>query len=78
MPNVTPLPTSIHIEFPYDVTITTKEEAVDYVINQCKNCPRYIANWDCSGKTLYKCITVTHDLVNNVREQFHLFTNERL
>lgn len=77
MPNITTLPTPIHLEFPYDVTITTKEEAADYIINQCKNCPRYAANWDCSGVISYKCKAVTYDLVNNVKTQLHIHTSER-
>jgi hypothetical protein len=76
MPNNTPLAMPIHVTYPYDVTLTTKEEAADYITNQCKNCPRYTANWDCSGATSYKCKAVTYDVLNKVKTQLHLHTNE--
>lgn len=43
------------LTYPYEVDITTKKEAVDYLRNQCRNCPKYCANWDCSGATVIKC-----------------------
>lgn len=77
MPNITPLPTPIHLEFPYDADITTKEEAANYIIDQCKLCPRYAANWDCSGALSYKCKAVTYDLVQNIKAQLPIHTSER-
>lgn len=43
------------LTYPYEIEITTKEEAVDYIKHQCDNCPRYKGNWDCSGATAKKC-----------------------
>lgn len=44
------------LDYPYKIEINTKEEAVDYVKNQCSDCPHYKSNWECSSATLEKCI----------------------
>lgn len=43
------------LTYPYGIEINTKEEAVDYIMHQCRNCIRYSSNWDCSGATANKC-----------------------
>ena len=43
------------LSYPYKVEINTQDEAINYIKNQCKNCPIYRANWDCSGATVMRC-----------------------
>lgn len=52
--------------YPYETEINTPEEAVSYIKHQCDNCPRYSANWSCSGYVAAKCL----DISQQVSEHF--------
>ena len=65
----------IHLTEPYDITIRSGDEAADYVMNQCSNCPRYAANWDCSGRQTYKCKLIAYQVVQEVKNQTKTYHN---
>lgn len=56
----------IHMIYPYDITIRTNEDAADYVMNQCKKCPKYADGWNCSTTQSYECKLIAYNLARTL------------